>query len=168
VRPTPLSSLPLPLPAESRVSAPPPRCLTLPHPAAAHRASLPPGLACQLLAPSQPRPAAPSLSRRRTAARARRLGANAAPSELPHRARGPLSLPRFPFPCLPRLHFKRHRPPRPRSPPPTATRAIHAPLFFLPLIHGGDRAAAVFIAFLTTVIAVPPPPVRPAYLPPLP
>jgi hypothetical protein len=79
------------------------------------------------------------------------------PSELPHRARGPLSLPRFPFPCLPRLHFKRHRPPRPRSPPPTATRAIHAPLFSLPLIHAGDRAAAVFIAFQTTVIAVSPP-----------
>jgi hypothetical protein len=39
----------------------------------------------------------------------------------------------------------------PHSPPPTATQASHAPQLFLPLVHTGDRAAAVLITFPTAV-----------------
>jgi hypothetical protein len=38
-----------------------------------------------------------------------------------------------------------------------ATQASHAPLLFPPLVHTGDRAAVVLIAFPTAVVAVSPP-----------
>jgi hypothetical protein len=81
-----------------------------------------------------------------------------------------------PLPCLPCLRFKRRRPPCtcsllffPRSPPPTTMWVIHAPLLFPPLVHAGDRVAVVLIAFRPRPLPfLPPPTVRPAYLPPLP
>jgi hypothetical protein len=45
----------------------------------------------------------------------------------------------------------------PRSPPPTATRASHAPFLFTRLIHAAGRVDAVPGAFLTATVAVPPP-----------
>jgi hypothetical protein len=96
-----------------------------PHPAAAHRASLSSGPACQPLAPELGTPRHPPLSRGNGATCARRPGANAgSPSCPPPRPRTPLSSPfplstqrpprtPCPFPLCP-THlsaFKSHRPP---------------------------------------------------------
>jgi hypothetical protein len=56
----------------------------------------------------------------------------------------------------------------PRSPPPTATRAVHAPLLLPPLIHADDRATAVLIAFRLPSLPFCTSTMRHAYPPPLP
>jgi hypothetical protein len=159
------------------------RCLTPSAPSRYPLGSASPDPASQPCAPTSPSPAVlPCRSRaRRTreACAARRCRSSPEPVRPcragPHRRTlAPLSAPfspphgaspRTPTPPLPPLPPLQNEPAAtphsllpPRSPPPMATRASHAPLLFPPLVHAGDRAAAVIIAFLTSAVTVPLPP----------
>jgi hypothetical protein len=148
--------------------------LSLPHPFAAHWALLPPGPAGQSAAPASLAPCRPPLfavhSLRLRGVRRPPLSERPrAITSVPCRFMSPNLVPPLsapfappcsatagtPTPPLPLLQKEPVAMPRSLLPPSLSSAHGHVSP---PLIHAGDRAAAVLIIFLTAVVAVPPSP----------